>query len=84
MSCREIEDRALEFDGIILECAVIGAANDVVGEAVRAFVITRSREHNGVRGQLQVFCKTHLAPNLVPPETVLLPALQKNSADKVL
>jgi long-chain acyl-CoA synthetase len=83
VSCREIEDRLLEFDGI-LEAAVIGVTDDVLGEAVRAFVVPCSRQGNSVRDQLPLFCKGHLAPNLVPKEIVLLPALPKNSSGKVL
>jgi hypothetical protein len=34
LSCREIEEGLLEFDGV-LEAAVIGAADDVLGQAMR-------------------------------------------------
>jgi acyl-CoA synthetase (AMP-forming)/AMP-acid ligase II len=83
VSCREIEDRLLEFHGI-MEAAVIGAPDDVLGEAVRAFVVPRSHEHNGIREQLNSFCKQHLQPNLVPREIILLRGLPKNSAGKVI
>lgn len=83
VSCREVEDRLLEFSGIV-EAAVIGVPDDVLGECVRAFVVPRNGEQNGLREELDLFCKKNLAPHLFPKQVVFVAALPKNSAGKVL
>src|SRR5690242_11218216 len=77
MSCREIEDRLLQFDGI-LEAAVVGMPDEILGEAVRAFVVPRSHPYNGLREQLTSFCKNRLSGNMVPKDIVIVSALPKN------
>jgi acyl-coenzyme A synthetase/AMP-(fatty) acid ligase len=83
VSCRQIEDQLLECDEL-LEAAVIGIPDEVLGEAVKAFVVPRMSNGNGLRESLHEFCRKHMPPNLVPKEIVLLAALPKNSAGKVL
>jgi acyl-CoA synthetase (AMP-forming)/AMP-acid ligase II len=92
ISCRRIEEQLLAFDDLV-EAAVIGAPDNVCGEAVRAFVVPReSHCRNGggrLRGQelkerLMRFCKERMPPAIRPKEVILVPALPKNSAGKVL
>lgn len=83
ISCRKIEDQLLECDGL-LEAAVVGVPDEVLGEAVKAFVVPRTPNCNGFRESLHLFCKKHMPPQLVPREIVVLQALPKNSAGKVL
>lgn len=82
-SCRQIEDQILECEEIVEAC-VVGVADDVLGEAVRAFVVPLQAETQGLEARLRAFCKTRLAPPLVPREIVVVNALPKNSAGKVL
>lgn len=83
VSCRRLEDQLLAFDGLV-EAAVIGVPDDILGEAVKAFVVPREPDRNGLKDRLHVFCKESMAPQLVPREIVVLRALPKNSAGKTL
>ena len=83
VSCRTIEEVLLEFDELV-EAAVIGIPDDVLGEAVKAFVVPRKRDAEGVADSLAVFCKTRLPPHHLPKEIVVLPSLPKSAAGKVM
>jgi long-chain acyl-CoA synthetase len=83
VACRQIEDQLLECDEL-LEAAVVGVPDEILGEAVKAFVVPRSSNGNGLRDSLNDFCKKHMSPQLVPKEIILLQALPKNSSGKVL
>jgi len=73
----------LEFDAL-LEAAVTGVPDDVLGEAVKAFVVPRKADCNGLADHLRLFCKERMPFQLVPREIVVLAALPKNSSGKVL
>ncbi len=83
LSCRQVEDQLLECDEL-LEVAVVGMPDKVLGEAVKAFVVLRIPSRNGLKESLQLFCKKHLPPQLAPREIVVVQALPKNSAGKVV
>jgi acyl-CoA synthetase (AMP-forming)/AMP-acid ligase II len=82
VSCRQIEEKLLEFDGL-LEAAVIGVPDEVLGEAVKAFVVSRQAEESSLEDILREFCKRNFLPALVPKEFVFLDALPKNASGKV-
>lgn len=81
VSCRQLEAQILEFDGLI-EAAVIGIPDDILGEAVKAFVVSHSSGPD-LEKCLQAFCKERMAPQFVPREIVVLENLPKTSAGKV-
>jgi len=83
VSCRQIEETLLEFEGV-LEAAVIGVADATLGEAVKAFVVPRERNGGIMENQVRLFCKQRMPAWLVPREIVVLDSLPKNSAGKVL
>ena len=83
VSCRQLEDHLLEFDGI-LEVAVIGVPDEILGEAVRAFVVPRDSQVNALESQLRLFCKARMSSQLIPREFVILDTLPKNNSGKVL
>jgi acyl-coenzyme A synthetase/AMP-(fatty) acid ligase len=82
VSCKQLEQQLLEF-GDLLEAAVIGVPDEIMGEAVKAFVVARPGAAD-VEAPLRQFCKEHMPFQLVPREIVVLPALPKNHAGKVM
>jgi long-chain acyl-CoA synthetase len=80
--CREVEDALLEFDDLV-EVAVIGVPDDLLGEAVKAFVVPRTKDGNLVE-RLQAFCMKRLPSHLIPKEIVVLDELPKGSGGKIL
>lgn len=83
VSCRALEEELMAFDEL-LEAAVIAVADDVLGEAPKAFIVPRFHDHDGLEERLTAFLKTRLPSHLIPRQFVVLPTLPKNSAGKVL
>jgi acyl-CoA synthetase (AMP-forming)/AMP-acid ligase II len=83
VSCRQLEEKLLEC-GDLVEAAVIGTPDEVLGESVKAFVVARNRDSRGVQEALIRFCRQRLPAHLVPKEIIAVPALPKNSAGKVV
>ncbi len=83
VSCRQLEERILEFDGLV-EAAVVGVSDDILGEAVRAFVVPRTPDADGLVDRVLQFCREHFPVDLIPRDIVVLDTLPKNSAGKVL
>ena len=81
--CREVEDALLEFDDLV-EAAVIGVPDDLLGEAVKAFVVPPKRRDGGLIERLQAFCAQRLPSYLIPKEIVVLDELPKGSGGKIL
>jgi acyl-CoA synthetase (AMP-forming)/AMP-acid ligase II len=82
VSCRQIEEKLLEFDGL-LEAAVVGVPDEILGEAVKAFVVTREGNAAELEAPLRQFCMRNLLPAQLPREFVFLDALPKNASGKV-
>ena len=83
ISCRQIEDQLLEYHDL-LEVAVLPIPDDVLGEGVKAFVVPRSPNSKGLKDRLYHFCRNKMPSQLVPREIVMVQAIPKNSAGKVL
>lgn len=82
VSCRSLEDTVLGCQEV-LEAAVVGMSDEVLGEAVRLFVVPRDGSALALDERLRLYCKSCLTPQLLPREIVILPALPKNSAGKI-
>jgi long-chain acyl-CoA synthetase len=82
ISCQQLEQRILE-SGDLQEVAVIGVPDEIMGEAVKAFVVPRINASTTPE-QVRRFCKTRLPFQLVPREIVVLDTLPKNDSGKVL
>ena len=83
VSCRQIEETLLECDELV-EAAVVGIPDEVLGEAVKAFAVPRNKNVDGLEERVASFCKAKLALHHVPKQIVVLPSLPKNSAGKVM
>jgi long-chain acyl-CoA synthetase len=81
ISCQQLEQQILECHGL-LEVVVIGVPDEVMGEAVKAFVVTNGASRTPE--QVKLFCKTRLPFQLVPREVVVVEELPKNDSGKVL
>jgi acyl-CoA synthetase (AMP-forming)/AMP-acid ligase II len=83
VSCRQIEEVLLQCEELI-EVAVVGIPDDVLGEAVKAFVVPRVSSSPGLAERVAAHCMRRLAPHHQPRAIVALAALPKNSSGKVL
>jgi long-chain acyl-CoA synthetase len=82
VSCREIEDAILKFEGLI-EVAVVGVPDDLLGEAIKLFIVPQTLSGDLV-DRLQGFCSQRFPSHLIPKEIVVLSELPKNSAGKIM
>lgn len=83
VSCRMLEDVLLESD-LLVEAAVVGFPDEVLGEAVRAFVVPCNRNTDSIRDKVIEHCRRRLPPQQVPKEVITRGSLPKNSSGKVL
>lgn len=83
ISTRQLEDWIMEFQGL-QEAAVIGITDDVLGEAVKVFVVPRNGDSSGLEHQLLQHCRERMPSEFVPRQVAVLKSLPKNSAGKVL
>nr|WP_308282427.1 hypothetical protein [Clostridium estertheticum] len=67
-----------------MECAVIGVLDDILGEAVKAFVVIVSDKTFVDFKYILDFCKKQLPSYKIPRYIEFLNALPKNSSGKVL
>ncbi len=82
ISSKEIEDVLAELSEVV-ESAVVGVPDPVLGEAAKAYVVTRDRGEIPLKTIVD-HCKGRLPPYAVPREVVYLPALPKNDTQKVM
>ena len=86
ISPKEIEDKICELRDIV-ECAVIGVPDDILGEAPKAFIVPKQyneRNFKELESQIIKKCKEHLASFKVPKYLQFVKSLPKNSANKVM
>ncbi len=85
VSCSQIEESLLEFGGVV-EAAVVGVADEILGEAPVAFVVLQKdiRSKVGFELDLLEFCRRRLPLPLVPKKIIHLDVLPKNSSGKIM
>ncbi len=81
VSAREVEDVILEEPSVI-ECAVVGVDDEMMGEAVKAFVVPADWGRRD-RQKLLAHCRVRLAPYKVPRHLEFRRSLPRNGAGKV-
>lgn len=79
VSCREIEETVLGFEGMV-EAAVIGVADEVLGEAVCLFAV--HPEGAGCRERLQKFCTREMEYAVQPQQIIFLTELPRTGSGK--
>lgn len=83
ISPREIEDIILQIPEVV-ECAIIGVEDDILGEAVKAFVVLVENKPLIDVKYILDFCRKQLPSYKTPRHIEFLNALPKNSSGKVL
>jgi acyl-CoA synthetase (AMP-forming)/AMP-acid ligase II len=81
IACKHIEDHIVGIADVV-EAAVVGVPDDVLGEAPKAFVSLRRGAKVG-EAEIIGHCRKVMPPYMVPREVVILKALPKNSSGKV-
>ncbi|MGH4119859.1 AMP-binding protein [Clostridium sp.] len=83
ISPKEIENIISQIPQVV-ECAVIGVYDDILGEAVKAFVVLIENKFNIDYKYISNFCKKQLPSYKVPRYIEFIKELPKNSSGKVL
>ena len=81
-SCKEVEEALLRFPDIV-EVAVLPIPDELLGEAVAAFVVPRLAGDADLGERLRAFSETALPATLQPKRVAVLTALPKSEAGKV-
>lgn len=82
MSAVEIENTLLKHDAV-LECAVIGVADDKRGQVVKAFIVINCEGSDALARELQDFTREKLAQHEFPRIVDFVTELPKTPAGKV-
>jgi acyl-CoA synthetase (AMP-forming)/AMP-acid ligase II len=81
VSPREIENVLYEIDGVV-EAAVIGVYDDLLGEAIKAFLVLKDGV-NLTDKEILRFCSLHLEDFMVPKYVEFMKELPKTETGKV-
>ncbi len=82
VSAKEIEEVLITHEGI-LEVAVIGVPDHIMGEAIKAFIVKKD-DADFDEKQISMFCKKNMAMFKVPKYITFLHSLPKNQSGKIL
>jgi acyl-CoA synthetase (AMP-forming)/AMP-acid ligase II len=82
VSTRQLEELMLEFQAL-QEVAVIGMQDDILGEAVKAFVVPRDDNFPNLEVNFLQHCRERMPQEFLPRQVVVLDTLPKNSTGKV-
>lgn len=77
----EIED-VLAAHRDIVEAAVVGVSDATTGEAVRAFIVSRSKDLTEM--DVEIYCRTQLTAYKVPKQIIFCEQLPKSPVGKIL
>ncbi|MEW5923932.1 MAG: class I adenylate-forming enzyme family protein [Candidatus Zixiibacteriota bacterium] len=81
VSTKEIEECLLENESI-MEAAVFGIPDELLGEAVKAVIVLKDGHRAAVK-DIQTYCKARLADHKVPKVVEFMDALPKYQSGKV-
>jgi long-chain acyl-CoA synthetase len=83
ISPKEIEDTIVQIGGVV-EVAVVPVNDDILGEAIKAFVVIHQGNLEVDEKYIIQYCKDKLPSYKVPKYVVFLEELPKNSSGKVM
>lgn len=81
VSPKEVENALVNIPGV-KEAAVVGVPDELLGQAVKAFVVLEQGEHAGER-QLQMECQKRLENFMVPKSIVIVSSLPRTETGKL-
>ena len=81
VSPREVENVLADLEGV-MESAVIGVPDPVLGQAVKAFVVQKEGYHYSEKDIIK-HCLAHLENFMAPKYVVFVPALPKTTTGKI-
>ena len=81
VSPKEIENMICNLEGVS-EAAVIGVGDDILGMAIKAFIVTNSHLAPNA-DDVRRYCTKNLEPFMVPKYIQFIPSLPKNERGKI-
>jgi long-chain acyl-CoA synthetase len=81
VSAKEIEERILQCEKV-LEVAVVGVEDDILGEAIKAVVVLKE-DQTAASKEIQDHCRATLAPHKAPKYIEFVKSLPKYQSGKV-
>jgi len=82
VSAKEVEDVVAEIPDVV-EVAVVGAPHELLGEAIRAFVVLHPKSALK-EAEILMHCRKRLPAHKNPQEVILLKSMPHNGAGKVM
>ncbi|MGY0798296.1 class I adenylate-forming enzyme family protein [Lysobacter sp. A286] len=77
----DIEQAIAEMEGVI-EVAVVGIDDEVLGQVIKAFIVTETLPERGVE-RVKAHCRARLAPYKIPKHVEFVTALPHTASGKV-
>lgn len=81
VSPKEIENVLYEINGVI-EAAVIGVPDEILGQAIKAFIITNEKSELTDRDVMK-YCMQNLEPFMIPKYVEFRSTLPKTASGKI-
>ena len=81
VSPKEIENVLYEIDGVV-EAAVIGVPDEILGKAIKAFIVT-NKKGDLIDKDIMKYCMQNLEPFMIPKYVEFRNTLPKTTSGKI-